>query len=171
LVAEGARRGNKEVEVIPDHLQEHGAATAVDAFDRDALTGGHFDRGELTLEITPAKIVSVCGFLKYDQKFIRLSSVTAVDRYPAEPRFELVYHLHSIERNERLRLKCRLYGTDPVIESVTSVWRSANWYEREVFDLFGIQFLNHPDLRRIMMPEDWEGHPLRKDYPVTGYRM
>jgi NADH-quinone oxidoreductase subunit C len=94
-----------------------------------------------------------------------------VDRYPAEPRFEVVYHLHSIEQNDRLRLKCRVPGTDPVIESVTSVWRSANWYEREVFDLFGIQFLNHPDLRRIMMPEDWEGHPLRKDYPITGFRM
>jgi NADH-quinone oxidoreductase subunit C len=143
----------------------------VDAFDRDALTGGHFDLAELTLEIVPAKIVSVCGFLKYDRKFIRLSSVTAVDRYPAEPRFEIVYHLHSIEGNERLRLKCRVPGTDPVIESVTSVWRSANWYEREVFDLFGIQFVNHPDLRRIMMPDDWEGYPLRKDYPVTGYRM
>jgi NADH-quinone oxidoreductase subunit C len=157
--------------MIPDNLREHAAAAAVDAFDRDALTGGHFDLGELTLEIAPAKIASVCGFLKYDQKFIRLSSVTVVDRYPAEPRFEVVYHLHSIEQNERLRLKCRVFGTDPVIESVTSVWRSANWYEREVFDLFGIQFLNHPDLRRILMPEDWEGHPLRKDYPITGFRM
>ena len=99
---------------------------------------------------------------------MRLSTVTAVDRYPAEPRFEVVYHLHSIERNERVRLKCRLEGDDPEIESVTSVWRSANWYEREVFDLFGIRFRNHPDLRRIMMPDDWEGHPLRKDYPDHG---
>jgi NADH-quinone oxidoreductase subunit C len=115
--------------------------------------------------------VSVCGFLKYDQGFVRLSSVTGVDRYPAEPRFEVVYHLHSIDRNERLRLKCRLPGAGPVIESVTSVWRSANWYERETFDLFGIRFINHPDLRRIMLPEDWEGHPLRKDYPVTGSRV
>ena len=146
-------------------------AVAVEKFDADAIVTGKYDRDELTLEIAPAKIGSVCGFLKYDQQFIRLSSVTAVDRYPAEPRFEVVYHLHSIERNERLRLKCRLEGTNPEIESVTSVWRSANWYEREVFDLFGIGFRNHPDLRRIMMPEDWEGHPLRKDYPVTGYRV
>jgi len=100
-----------------------------------------------------------------------LSSVTAVDRYPAEPRFEVVYHLHSVERNLRVRLKCRLGGENPQIESVTSVWRGANWYEREVFDLFGIRFNGHPDLRRIMMPEDWEGHPLRKDYPVTGSRV
>jgi NADH-quinone oxidoreductase subunit C len=146
-------------------------AAAVDAFDADAIAAGKFDRNELTLEIAPPKIVSVCGFLKYDQSFVRLSTVTGVDRYPAEPRFEVVYHLHSIERNRRLRLKCRLAGADPAIESVTSVWRSANWYERETFDLFGIRFINHPDLRRIMMPEDWDGHPLRKDYPITGSRI
>ena len=157
--------------MLPDSLRDRPVAAAVEAFDSDAVTTGKLERDELTLEIAPAKIVSVCGFLKYDQKFIRLSSVTAVDRYPSEPRFEVVYHLHSIERNERLRLKCRLGGDNPVIETVTSVWRAANWYEREVFDLFGIQFTGHPDLRRIMMPDDWEGHPLRKDYPVTGTRV
>jgi len=146
-------------------------AAAVEAFDADAITAGKFDRNELTIEIAPSKIVSVCGFLKYDQSFVRLSTVTGVDRYPAEPRFEVVYHLHSIERNQRLRLRCRLSGADPVIESVTSVWRSANWYERETFDLFGIRFINHPDLRRILMPEGWDGHPLRKDYPITGTRI
>ena len=157
--------------MLPDHLKEHSAAVAVDAFDGDAVKAGQFAHGELTLEIAPAKIASVCGFLKYDQKFVRVSSVTAVDRYPAEPRFEIVYHLHSIERNLRLRLKAMLPGTDPTIESVTSVWRGAGWYEREVFDLFGVRFLNHPDLRRILMPDDWEGYPLRKDYPVTGTRV
>jgi NADH-quinone oxidoreductase subunit C len=157
--------------MLPDNLKDHAVATALEAFDGDAITGGKFDRNELTLEIAPAKIVSVFGFLKYDQQYIRLSSVTAVDRYPSEPRFEMVYHLHAVERNERLRLKCRLPGADPTIESACTVWRSANWYEREVFDLFGIKFLNHPDLRRIMMPDDWEGHPLRKDYPITGARI
>lgn len=157
--------------MLSESLKEHAVAAAVEQFDADALVGGKFDRQELTLEIAPEKIVSVCGFLKYDQQFVRLSTVTGVDRYPSEPRFEVVYHLHSLERNERLRVKCRLPGDRPVIESVTSVWRSANWFERETFDLFGIQFQNHPDLRRIMMPEDWEGHPLRKDYPVTGYRV
>lgn len=157
--------------MLSENLRQNAIATAVEAFDGDAITTGKIDRGELTLEIVPGKIVSICGFLKYDQKFVRLSSVTAVDRFPAEPRFEVVYHLHSVERRQRVRLKCRLYGTDPAIESVTSVWRGANWYEREVFDLFGINFLNHPDLRRIMMPEDWNGHPLRKDYPVTGHRI
>ena len=157
--------------MLPDNLREHPVAAAVAAFDADAVRGGKYDRKELTLEIPPARIVSVCGFLKYDRKFVRLSTVTAVDRYPAEPRFEVVYHLHSIESNQRLRLKCRVRGEDPVIESVTSVWRSANWYEREVFDLFGIQFVNRPDPRRILLPDDWEGHPLRKDYPVRGSRV
>ena len=156
--------------MLPDNLKENAVALAVDAFDGDAVRGGKLQFGELTLEIAAPKIASICGFLKYDQNFVRLSSVTAVDRYPAEPRFEVVYHLHSVERNARIRLKARLGGTDPVIESVTGVWRGAGWYERETFDLFGIRFLNHPDLRRILMPDDWEGHPLRKDYPVTGPR-
>ena len=156
--------------MLPENLKDNSIAAAVDAFDSEAIRAGNTDRSELTLEIAAGKIASVCGFLKYDQKFVRLSTVTAVDRYPAEPRFEVVYHLHSIERNERVRLKCRLRGEDPAIESVTGVWRGANWYEREVFDFFGIRFRNHPDLRRIMMPDDWEGHPLRKDYPVHGYK-
>ena len=99
---------------------------------------------------------------------MRLSTVTAVDRYPDEPRFEVVYHLHNVEQKQRVRLKCRLFGADPAIASVCSVWRGANWYEREVVDLFGITFWNHPNLERIMMPADWEGHPLRKDYPIHG---
>jgi NADH-quinone oxidoreductase subunit C len=127
--------------------------------------------GELTVEIAPEKLVAACLFLKRDLQFERLSTVTAVDRYPSSPRFELVYHLHSIARNERLRLKCRIGGENPEIDSATAVWRSANWYEREVFDLFGVHFRNHPDLRRILMPDDWEGHPLRKDYPVTGVQV
>lgn len=122
-----------------------------------------------TVIVEAAQIVEVCRSLK-DQGFERLATVTAVDRHPAEPRFEVVYHLHSIARNERLRLKCRLSSAAAEIDSVVSVWRSANWYEREVFDLFGIVFRGHPDLRRIMMPEDWDGHPLRKDYPIDGGR-
>ena len=143
---------------------------ALEAGEPGALDSGNLDRGELTLEIAPARIVAVCRFLKESQQFVRLADITAVDWHPQEPRFEVVYHLHSIQRNTRLRLKCRLPGEAPEIDSVTSVWRSANWYEREVFDLFGIAFRNHPDLRRIMMPEDWEGHPLRKDYPIHGYK-
>lgn len=157
--------------MLPDNLREHATADAVAKFDAEAVTDGKYDRGELTLEVAAGRIVAVCGFLKYERDFNRLSSVTAVDRFPAGPRFEVIYHLHAVARKERLRLKCRVSGAEPEIESVTSVWRSANWYEREVFDLFGIQFRKHPNLKRIMMPEDWEGHPLRKDYPVTGTRV
>jgi len=157
--------------MLPDNLRDRAVVSAITAFDADAITGGNDAYHELTLEIAAAKISSICGFLKYDQGFVRLSTVSAVDRYPAEPRFEVVYHLHSVQRKERVRLKCAVRGEDPVIESVTGVWRSANWYEREVFDLFGIRFMNHPDLRRIMMPENWDGHPLRKDYHVLGPRV
>lgn len=157
--------------MLPENLKEHATAAAVDSLDAGAVLGGKFDRGELSLEISPAGIVRVCRFLKDDLRFVRLSTVTAVDWYPAEPRFEVVYHLHSLDRNERLRLKCRLPGSAPEIDSVTCVWQGANWYERETFDLFGVRFRNHPDLRRIMLPEDWEGHPLRKDAPVTGSRV
>jgi NADH-quinone oxidoreductase subunit C len=93
-----------------------------------------------------------------------------VDRFPHEPRFELNYHLVSIPRREKIRLKVRLAGSDPVADTLVPVWPGANWLEREIFDLFGIRFTGHPDLRRILLPEDWEGHPLRKDYPVEGYR-
>jgi NADH-quinone oxidoreductase subunit C len=153
--------------VLPESLSEFPAAVLV----ADAVVTGKHDRGELTLEIEPARIVEVCAKLKREMDFIRLSTVTAVDRFPVEPRFEVVYHLHSLSRNDRLRLKVRVSGATPAVDSVTSVWRSANWYEREVFDLFGIHINNHPDLRRIMMPDHWEGHPLRKDYPITGARV
>ncbi|MGH7488982.1 MAG: NADH-quinone oxidoreductase subunit C [bacterium] len=126
--------------------------------------------GELTLFIAPASIVDVCRFLKNEQEFNRIDDVTAVDWHPAEPRFEVVYHLHSLPRNQRLRLKCRVSGPQPEIDSVTPVWRGANWYEREVYDMFGIVFRNHPDLTRILMPLDWDGYPLRKDYPIHGYK-
>jgi NADH-quinone oxidoreductase subunit C len=126
--------------------------------------------GEHTLIADPARIVDLCRYLKENQKFIRLSSVTAVDWHPAEPRFEVVYHLHSIDKNQRLRIRCRLSGEAPEIDSVYEIWKAADWYEREVFDMFGIGFRNHPNLIRILMPLDWEGHPLRKDYPVHGYK-
>ncbi len=153
--------------MLPETLLEYPDAVAV----QDAVVTGKFDRGELTLEIETARIVEVCSRLKSEQQFMRMADLTAVDRYPEEPRFEVVYHLHSLARNARLRLKCRVSGIEPEIDSITGIWRGANWFEREIFDLFGIRFRNHPDLRRIMLPEDYEGHPLRKDFPVTGTRV
>ncbi len=156
--------------MLPEILNDNATAAAVDAQFSAAVLGGEKQHGESTLFIDGAQIVAVCGFLKHDLKFVRVSSITAVDWLPADPRFVLVYHLHSLERNERIRLKVKLSGDNPEADSVTSVWRGANWYEREIFDLFGIRFRNHPNLTRILMPLDWEGHPLRKDYPVHGYK-
>jgi len=99
-------------------------------------------------------------------RYSLLAELTAVDFHPREPRFELVYLLVSLEHRRRLRLKVRLRGDDARVRTVTGVWPAANWLEREVWDLFGIVFDGHPDPRRLLMPEDWEGFPLRKDYPV-----
>jgi len=156
--------------MLPETLSEEPLAQAIEAHNAAALRGGLRAVGELSLEIDPAHIVDVLRMMKQQEQFNRLSSVTAVDWYPVEPRFEVVYYLHSLPRNLRLRLKCRLRGDAAEIDSATAVWDAANWYEREVFDLFGIQFRNHPDLRRIMMPDDWEGHPLRRDFPVHGHK-
>lgn len=157
--------------MISDQVREIPVVSALLAQFSDAITAGDNRLNELALEIAPESIVEVCRFLKTSQKFARLSGITGVDWFPVEPRFEVVYFLHSMERrSERLRLKCRLHGDKPEIDSVTSVWVGANWYERETFDLFGIRFRQHPNLTRIMMPDDWEGHPLRKDFPTHGYK-
>ena len=152
-----------EVAAMPD-------TAALSEFDSEAVIDGKYDRGELTLVIRTDRIQRVCEFLKRQRDYRYLSDVTAVDWFPSEPRFEVIYHLYSHDRKERLRLKSRLSEASAEIASVVPVWGAANWYEREVFDLFGIQFQGHPHLRRILMPEDWQGHPLRKDYPITGYR-
>ncbi|MCS7314953.1 MAG: NADH-quinone oxidoreductase subunit C [Bryobacterales bacterium] len=149
-------------------LANHPVVAELAAQDPGALLDGKLDRGETTLIVAPARIREVCQFLK-QRGFTRLSSITAVDWYPAEPRFEVVYHLHNLGENVRLRLKCRLTENES-IASVSAVWRAANWYEREVWDLFGIRFDGHPNLRRILLPEDWTDHPLRKDFPVHGRR-
>ena len=101
-----------------------------------------------------------------DFRFAFLAELTAVDIHPREPRFEVVYMLVSIEHKHRIRMKVRLHGADARVATVSDVWPAANWMEREVWDLFGIQFAGHPDPRRLLMPEDWDGFPLRKDYPV-----
>ena len=155
--------------MLPEELKEHAVAAALDAHEPGAIVGGHSERNEPTLFIAPDQLVAVCRYLKGDQQFNRLSGITAVDWYPADPRFEVVYLLHSLPKNQRLRLKVRVNDSEEV-DTVTVVWQAANWYEREVFDMFGIRFRNHPDLRRILNPADWEGHPLRKDYPVHGYK-
>ena len=125
---------------------------------------------EITLVVSGERIIDECRFCRdtmgLDYNF--LSDVAGIDYYPQEPRFAVAYHLYSMPHNCSLRLKVYLAGDAPVVPSVTSVYPAANWSEREVYDLFGITFTGHPDPRRILMPENWDGHPLRKDYPL-GY--
>ena len=149
--------------MIPDSLKDSAVAVGLEQRFGAAVQGGHSDRSEPTVFVAPESLLEVCRFLKSEQGFIRLSGITAVDWFPADPRFEVVYLLHSIERNLRFRVKCRA-AEGAELESMTPIWRSAN------FDMFGVTFRNHPNLRRILMPSDWEGHPLRKEYPIHGYK-
>ena len=135
----------------------------------DLATDAKSDRDELTITVARENIVSATQAIK-QVGYNFLEDVTAVDWYPSEPRFQIVYSILSMSLKERLRLVVRLDGEDAALDSITPVWPAANFYEREIFDLFGVHFGGHPNLRRIMMPEDWKGHPLRKDYPVEGYR-
>jgi NADH-quinone oxidoreductase subunit C len=155
-----------------EQLKNHPAVARLVAWHAEAVQGVKFDRDEMTIYVDRSAIREACALLKQDPAcpFNFLSDVTCVDWYPSEPRFEVVYHLLSIPKKERVRLKVKLDSASPVVESLTPIWPGANYFEREVFDLFGVRFTGHPYLRRIMMPEDWEGHPLRKDYPVEGYR-
>jgi NADH-quinone oxidoreductase subunit C len=155
-----------------EQLKNHPALARLVNWNAAAVTGAKFDREEMTIYIERGSIREACAALKDDPAcpYNFLSDVTCVDWYPSEPRFEVIYHLLSIPKKERVRLKVHLNSGSPAIESITSVWPGANYFEREVFDLFGVRFSGHPYLRRILMPEDWEGHPLRKDYPVEGYR-
>jgi NADH-quinone oxidoreductase subunit C len=153
-----------------EQLKHRPVLAALLAWNQGAVEGAKFDRDELSIYITRESIRDAIAQLKNQGVTDYLSDLTCADFYPREPRFEMAYHLLSIARKDRVRLKVKLSGEDPVIESITTIWPSANFFEREVFDLFGIRFLGHPYLRRIMLPEDWEGHPLRKDYPVEGFR-
>jgi NADH-quinone oxidoreductase subunit C len=155
-----------------EQLKAHPAVATLLAWNPSSVVGVKFDRDEMTIYVDRSCIREACALLRDEPScaFNFLSDVTCVDWFPAEPRFEVVYHLLSISKKERVRLKVRLDGASPVVDSVTPVWPGANYSEREVFDLFGIRFAGHPYLVRLLMPEDWEGHPLRKDYPVEGYR-
>ncbi len=133
-------------------------------------------RGETTVLLTPAALVDACATLRDapDLRYDLLEDVTAVDWPEREPRFDLVYQLVSTESGASLRLKIQAGGEDdpePEVPTVSGIWPTANWFEREVFDFFGVRFSGHPDLRRILMPSDWVGYPLRKDYPLTGFAL
>jgi NADH-quinone oxidoreductase subunit C len=167
--------------MIPETLLTFPDVTALSGFDPEAILNGKFDRKELTLDVAPERIVAVCEFLRDKCGYDFLADLTCRDDYPTEPRFQVVYHLYSIAKKQFLRLKAGLTSPitpippiipsdGPSIDTVSTVWPAAGWHEREVFDLFGVRFNGHTDLRRIVMPDDWVGYPLRKDYPIEGPR-
>ena len=153
-------------------LESNLALKKLKEFDPEAVEEARLFRDEVTAYIRPGNFLRVCEYLRDEPglRFKFLADVTALDLYPQEPRFELVYHLLSVESGERLRLKVRVGGENPHFNTLVPVWPAANAFEREVFDLFGISFEGHPFLRRLLLPEEWEGHPLSKDYPTEGYR-
>ncbi|RXH56253.1 NADH-quinone oxidoreductase subunit C [Granulicella sibirica] len=165
------------MEAAPDPNRALGTEAVFAAFPENAAvvalksiaTDAKFERNEFTVTVArenivaAAKAVQAAGYNFFED-------CTAVDWYPSEPRFQVSYHIVSHSLKQRIRLAVRLNGDSPSLDSITDVWPSSNFYEREVFDLFGIHFNGHPNLKRIMMPDDWQGHPLRKDYPVEGYR-
>ncbi len=149
-------------------MNENAAAAQLQSRFPDAIGEVTTRLGETMVEIKKSALPDVARFLRDDEalRFVLLSDVTCVDYLPQEPRFAVVYHLLSIEQRQRLRLRVWVAEGQPELPSVTAIWPGANWYEREIFDMFGLTFTDHPDLRRILMPDDWEGHPLRKDYAL-----
>jgi NADH-quinone oxidoreductase subunit C len=154
---------------VLEGMADDPAVKAMVAWNAGALLDARFDRGELTLTVAADEIRAACETMRA-AGYNFLEDLTAVDWFPSTPRFRLSYALLSHRLKERIRLSVPVEEEDASVESITTVWPGANYYEREVFDLFGIRFEGHPNLRRIMMPDDWKGHPLRKDYPVEGYR-
>jgi NADH-quinone oxidoreductase subunit C len=154
--------------VLKAHAQNRAVASLQTSLP-DAILDAVFDRSEFTLTIAKDQIRAAASVVQ-QAGYNFLEDVTCVDWYPSEPRFHVVYHILSHNLKERIRLVAPVASIDSSIDSITPIWPSANFYEREVWDLFGVRFHGHPNLRRIMMPDEWPGHPLRKDYPVEGYR-
>jgi len=142
----------------------------LNAFSRESIEGTDEYRGDLTVTVRRADIVRVATFLKDDPElsFEQIIDVIGVDMYRPEFRFEVVYVLYSLKNRKHLRLKVRVEEDHPVVPSVTGVWAGANWAEREAYDMIGIKFEGHPDLRRLYMPDEFEYYPLRKDFPLMG---
>jgi NADH-quinone oxidoreductase subunit C len=150
-------------------MADHAAVSALRGWKAEAVKDAKFEFDELTVMIEADDIRGACRAVQ-NAGYNFLSDVTCVDWFPAEPRFHVTYHILSHGLKQRIRLRAEASTMNATVDSITEVWPSADFYEREIFDLFGIRFNGHPNMRRIMMPDDWEGHPLRKDYPVEGYR-
>jgi len=150
-------------------MEDHGFPVLRRLLDHlpDAVRSTHADHGDATAVVARERVADVLAFLRDDPEleFEMLSDVCAVDYLPRAPRFEVVYHLYSLAHNHRIRVKAQVPDDDPVVPTAVPLYASANWMEREVWDLYGIRFEGHPDLRRILLYPEFEGHPLRKDYP------
>jgi len=177
MVSDSITGPNPTMKTVP--IESSGAYTLIPERAERALEklgeqfpGAFFEarrfRNELTIYVPVEAIVAVCTFLRDDEElnFNYLSDLTGNDWPDRDPRFEVIYHLYSLEHYTRLRLKVRVLEEEPKVPTVTGVWGTANWHEREVFDMFGIDFEGHPDLRRILLPDEWLGHPLRQDYAI-----
>jgi NADH-quinone oxidoreductase subunit C len=175
----GANSENNLPEDADRHAQRNSTPSAsspllaaLQRVNREWITSTTEALGETTLIVPREQIVAICSYLKTspETRFNFLADICGADRgVEEEPRFEVNYHLFSTTKHHRLRLKVVLNEDDAHVPTVTGVWRTANWHERETFDLFGIIFDGHPDLRRILLPDDWQGHALRKDFPLRGY--
>jgi NADH-quinone oxidoreductase subunit C len=153
--------GGQNARVVAEQLRQWNASAVSEVIEF---------HGETTIVVPRELLRAAAEYCRANLQFNFLSDATSVDRFPAEPRFEVNYHLVSIPNKSKIRLRTRVSGSDPVVDSVVPVWPGAGWLEREIYDLMGIRFNGHPDLRRILLPDDWEGHPLRRDYPREGFR-
>jgi len=153
--------GSQNADVVAERLRKWDAKSVAEVIEF---------HGETTLVVPRELLRATAEFCRANLEFNFLSDATSVDRFPVEPRFELNYHLVCISKKIKIRLRTRVSGADPVVDSLVPVWPGAGWLEREIFDLMGIRFNGHPDLRRILLPDDWEGYPLRRDYPTEGFR-
>lgn len=151
-------------------LSEHLQNTIDGLTDRytDSIINVYQSSGDTFVHITPDANVDILQYLKDECHFIYLVDVFGTDRFTSEDRFEVFYNVVSLRDQDRLFLKAWLPEQNPEIESITSLWKSANWFERQTYDMFGVRFSNHPDMRRIYMPEDFEYFPMRKEFPLLG---
>jgi NADH-quinone oxidoreductase subunit C len=156
-----AESGSQNADVVAERLRAWNAKSVAEVIEF---------HGETTLVVPRELLRATAEFCRANLEFNFLSDATSVDRFPVEPRFELNYHLVSLPKKAKIRLRTRVSGADPVVDSLVPVWPGAGWLEREIFDLMGIRFNGHPDLRRILLPDDLEGYPLRRDYPTEGFR-
>ena len=174
-MADEQRMGAPELATPSNPLAAATVAFLRDRFPDDVLEAAEY-RGEMTIVVRPEAIADVCLALRDDKTLVYnyLADITAVDWLEREPRYDVVYHLLSLATYAVVRLKARIGDEEtpnPEIPTVTTVWPGADWFEREIYDLFGIRFNGHPNQTRILMPQDWVGHPLRKDYPLTGIHL